>query len=157
MLLCDNCEVEPCILRPTELERKNTKEMDCPYYKNSKPTDADRIPATTDEKLAEFFVHFSNGVKRWAQTACERRMIMQKNVVCKKCNNLVNGWCEKVIDSPDPDMARDCRHFCEKTNADRIRSMSDDDLAEGLEEWQDWGGGLSKELWLEWLKQPSEE
>lgn len=57
---------------------------------------------------------------------------MQKNVVCKKCNNLVNGWCEKVIDSPAPDMARDCRHFCEKTNADRIRAMSDEELAEWL-------------------------
>ena len=42
------------------------------------------------------------------------------------------------------------------TNADRIRDMSDEELAEGLEEWQDWGGGLSKELWLEWLKQPAE-
>ena len=53
---------------------------------------------------------------------------MPKNVVCKKCNKLVNGWCEKVIDSPDPDMQRDCRHFREKTNADRIRSMSDEEL-----------------------------
>ena len=54
---------------------------------------------------------------------------MPKNVVCKKCNNLVNDWCEKVIDSPDTDMQRDCRYFCEKTNADRIRAMSDEELA----------------------------
>ena len=54
---------------------------------------------------------------------------MPKNVVCKKCNNLVNDWCEKVIDSPDPDMQRDCQHFWEKTNADRIRSMTDEELA----------------------------
>ena len=54
---------------------------------------------------------------------------MAKNAVCKKCNNLVNGWCEKVIDSPDQDMQRDCQHFCEKTNADRIRSMTDEELA----------------------------
>ena len=54
---------------------------------------------------------------------------MPKNVVCKKCNNLVNGWCEKVIDSPDPDMQRDCQHFREKTNADSIRAMSDEELA----------------------------
>ena len=53
---------------------------------------------------------------------------MPKNVVCKKCNNLVNDWCEKVIDSPDPDMQRDCQYFCEKTNADRIRAMSDEEL-----------------------------
>lgn len=57
---------------------------------------------------------------------------MAKNVVCKKCNNLVNDWCEKVIDSPDPDMQRDCPHFREKTNADRIRSMSDEELATHL-------------------------
>lgn len=36
---------------------------------------------------------------------------MAKDVVCKKCKNLVNDWCEKIIDSPDPDIARDCRHF----------------------------------------------
>ena len=52
---------------------------------------------------------------------------MPKNVVCKKCNNLVNDWCEKVIDSPDPDMQRDCQHFCEKTNAQKIRAMSDEE------------------------------
>ena len=56
-------------------------------------------------------------------------MIIAKNVVCKKCNNLVNDWCEKVIDSPDQDMQRDCQYFCEKTNADRIRAMSDEELA----------------------------
>ena len=56
-------------------------------------------------------------------------MIIPKNVVCKKCNNLVNDWCEKVIDSPDQDMQRDCQYFCEKTNADRIRAMSDEELA----------------------------
>ena len=37
---------------------------------------------------------------------------------------------EKLIDSPDPDMQRDCPHFREKTNADRIRNMSDEELAE---------------------------
>ena len=57
---------------------------------------------------------------------------MPKNVVCKKCNNLVNDWCEKVIDSPDQDMQRDCQHFREKTNADHIRAMSDEELAEML-------------------------
>ena len=57
---------------------------------------------------------------------------MPKNVVCKKCNNLVNDWCEKVIDSPDQDMQRDCQHFREMTNADRIRAMSDEELADML-------------------------
>ena len=57
---------------------------------------------------------------------------MPKNVVCKKCNNLVNDWCEKVIDSPAPDMQRDCQYFCEKTNAQKIRAMSDEELADML-------------------------
>ena len=89
---------------------------------------------------------------------------MPKNVVCKKCNNLVNDWCEKVIDSPDQDMQRDCQYFCEKTNADRIRAMSDEEMAKKL------GRGLGcpvtadcmkmsgecKACWLDWLQQPAE-
>ena len=82
---------------------------------------------------------------------------MAKNVVCKKCNNLVNDWCEKVIDSPDPDMQRDCQHFCEKTNAQKIRAMSDEELAENMSDWQCWGGGLDPKDWLEWLQQPAEQ
>lgn len=42
------------------------------------------------------------------------------------------------------------------TNGDRIRAMSDEELAESLEAWQDWGGGLTKESWLEWLKELAE-
>ena len=91
---------------------------------------------------------------------------MPKNVVCKKCNNLVNDWCEKVIDSPDQDMQRDCQHFREKTNADRIRAMSDDELAEML-----WKTGRNyravcadpvvdynehRDHLIAWLKQPAE-
>ena len=94
---------------------------------------------------------------------------MPKNVVCKKCNNLVNDWCEKVIDSPDPDMQRDCQYFCENTNADRIRAMSDEELAKMLTVLR---GGFSclkcreiqegkcsmkcEERCLEWLQHPAE-
>ena len=92
---------------------------------------------------------------------------MAKNVVCKKCNNLVNDWCEKVIDSPDPDMQRDCQHFCEKTNADRIRSMTDDELNELFNEIYnagaedavayEWGQRTNSFEWtMEWLQQPAE-
>ena len=79
---------------------------------------------------------------------------MPKNVVCKKCNNLVNDWCEKVIDSPDQDMQRDCQYFCEKTNADRIRAMSDEDLAKLLccTGWR----MIEQKECLEWLQQPAE-
>ena len=93
---------------------------------------------------------------------------MPKNVVCKKCNNLVNGWCEKVIDSPDPDMQRDCQHFCEKTNADRIRAMSDEELNDlfieiydaGIEDASsyEWGNLKNSFEWtITWLQQPAKE
>ena len=92
---------------------------------------------------------------------------MPKNVVCKKCNNLVNDWCEKVIDSPDPDMQRDCQHFREKTNADRIRSMTDDELNDlfndiynaGVDDAveYEWGQRTNSFEWtMEWLQQPAE-
>ena len=94
-------------------------------------------------------------------------MIMPKNVVCKKCKNLVNDWCEKVIDSTDPDMQRDCQHFREKTNADRIRSMTDDELNElfydiynaGAEDAvaYEWGQRTNSFEWtMEWLQNPAE-
>ena len=91
---------------------------------------------------------------------------MPKNVVCKKCNNLVNDWCEKVIDSPDPDMKRDCQYFCEKTNAQKIRAMSDEELADML-----WKTGRNyravcadpvvdynehRDHLIAWLQQPAE-
>ena len=96
---------------------------------------------------------------------------MPKNVVCKKCNNLVNDWCEKVIDSPDPDMQRDCQYFCEKTNADKIRALTDEELANVLRifciEMADckdcplyrFGCPRSSTFndWMKWLQQPSEE
>lgn len=96
---------------------------------------------------------------------------MPKNVVCKKCNNLANDWCEKVIDSPDQDMQRDCQYFCEKTNADKIREMSDEELAKYLYQMQKnilryvaTVIGYSEEFdfadeapdLLEWLQQPVE-
>ena len=79
---------------------------------------------------------------------------MIKNVVCKKCNNLVNDWCEKVIDSPDKDMQRDCQYFCEKTNAQKIRAMSDEELAKLLccTGWR----MIEQKECLEWLQQPAE-
>ena len=92
---------------------------------------------------------------------------MPKNVVCKKCNNLVNDWCEKVIDSTDPDMQRDCQYFCEKTSADRIRAMSDEELAELLldgcrgskcddQPQNEWESVNCFQCRIKWLQQPAE-
>ena len=37
-----------------------------------------------------------------------------RDVKCADCDNYKNEWCEKVMDSPYPDMLRDCQYFCEK-------------------------------------------
>ena len=55
---------------------------------------------------------------------------------CKNCVNLRYNWCEKVSDSPDENMERECVHFRQMTNADRIRSMTDEELAWELMTWR---------------------
>lgn len=42
-------------------------------------------------------------------------------------------WCEKKNDNPDKNIERDCPYFKPKTNADRIRNMTDEELAKFLE------------------------
>ena len=92
---------------------------------------------------------------------------MPKDVKCKNCNNLKHHWCEMVIDSPDEDMIRDCSHFWEKTNADRIRAMSDEELAKLLldgcrgskcddQPQNEYGSVNCFNCRMEWLKQPAE-
>ena len=63
-------------------------------------------------------------------------------VMCKNCLNLGNlydednkrigTWCHKIWDSPDIIRKRECKHFVPMTNADRIRNMSDEELADFL-------------------------
>ena len=94
---------------------------------------------------------------------------MPKDIKCKYCNNLKNHWCETVIDSPDEEMQRDCQYFWQKTNGDRIRAMSDEELKDFLldKEWDcdayhccsvcpRYREGKCVPL-LEWLKQPVKE
>lgn len=38
-------------------------------------------------------------------------------------------WCSQINDNPHVDMERDCEHYTPQTNADRIRSMTDEELA----------------------------
>lgn len=42
------------------------------------------------------------------------------------------GWCDEINDSPDMDIKRECRCFEPATNADIIRRMSDEELANFL-------------------------
>ena len=100
-----------------------------------------------------------------------------KNIKCRNCFFYRNEWCEKIVDSPDPEEARDCNYFRDMTNADRIRAMSDEAIAEyvcrnsintlcdiicggecnaiaTLKKSGDWA---CKEIVMKWLQQPVEE
>lgn len=64
---------------------------------------------------------------------------MAKCKNCKHLGYLSDGdqvgkrvWCENITDNPDLDIERDCDNYAPMTNADRIRSMTDDELADFL-------------------------
>ena len=95
-----------------------------------------------------------------------------KNIKCRNCFFYRNEWCEKIVDSPDPEEARDCNYFREMTNADRIRDMSDEELATFISEIADecerntecnqhcYGCDIEycvRESCLKWLQKPAEE
>lgn len=48
---------------------------------------------------------------------------------CKNCTNLHEHWCEKIVDSPWEDKERECDQYKCMTQAERIRSMTDEELA----------------------------
>ena len=97
-----------------------------------------------------------------------------KDIQCKKCAHFTPEWCEFKRDSLDPDLMRDCEYYKAKTNADRIRSMTDEELMEFLEhdywsidyckkdapidqETKECLLPSCKQCWLEWLKQEADE
>ena len=81
-----------------------------------------------------------------------------KNIKCKNCNSYVREWCDSVIDSPDPDLVRDCPYFSQITNVDRIRAMSDEQLVGFLYKFAHSNNKpLNQRNLLEWLRQPVEE
>lgn len=63
---------------------------------------------------------------------------------CKNCRNLLAKeeisighlhsykWCPVINDNPDDELERDCDDFECMTNADRIRSMTDEELYQVL-------------------------
>jgi len=101
-------------------------------------------------------------------------------VKCNNCKNLEtkdNGfdaysWCEKINDCPHEDIERDCEDYIPMTNADRIRCMTDEELAEFIarnnydcaDYCEDtkcgcsWScGNKDKTIALQWLQKESEE
>ena len=68
---------------------------------------------------------------------------------CDTCGKKQYGYlCDGCIHDPS---ATD--KYEPMTNADRIRAMTDEELAEALDDYQDWGGGMSKDWWLKWLQE----
>lgn len=78
-------------------------------------------------------------------------------MACKYKSKLCfSGWCDVACMYCTFTQERNCEHN-KKTNADRIRAMSDKELAEFLYQvGYDNGWGL-EEYVLEWLQQPAEE
>ena len=79
----------------------------------------------------------------------------------KECKNLL--WCDEVLDAPYPDTERECQYFKRATNADRIRAMTDEELAEFMYNGCDpipatWCGNHPNcgACWLDWLKQEAD-
>lgn len=92
---------------------------------------------------------------------------------CRNCVHLYRDWCPHKLDSPDPDLDRECKDYKQATNADRIRAMSNEKLAILLCRMMDCSickrniqkdgecdnysaDGLSKAV-LNWLQRPAEE
>ena len=59
-------------------------------------------------------------------------------VKCKNCKHLYTmynhtkesfKWCSLIDDCPQEDIERNCEYYDPMTNADRIRSMTDEELA----------------------------
>lgn len=98
---------------------------------------------------------------------------------CKKCVNLHNvhdvsdgigfKWCQKKMDDPDIELERECEYYRMRTQADRIRSMTNEELADFIKGLNDVClAGLGavdcsqkkcsncEEIVLEWLQSPVE-
>lgn len=93
---------------------------------------------------------------------------------CKNCKNhckrtdddgTLYGWCGLIVDCPDPDLERDCKYFKTASNADKIRAMTDEELADWLKRYLSSNaaphanarGATHKGKLVDWLKQEAEE
>lgn len=96
---------------------------------------------------------------------------MAKCKNCKHLGYLFDGdevgervWCGNIADSPVLDMERDCEYYVPQTNADRIRSMTDEELAGLLKEVKEdyqWANPDYPDCedcgeWLNWLQLEAE-
>ena len=68
-------------------------------------------------------------------------------------------WCVCTDDSPVLDMERDCDYYAPMTNADRIRNMNDEELADFIINFDNLFGEEyeGEQSCLAWLQKESEE
>lgn len=87
---------------------------------------------------------------------------------CKNCKHLSNmqnykkesyKWCSLIDDCPQEDIERNCDFYVPMTNADRIRSMTDKELAEFIINFDNHFGKEyeGEQSCLSWLQKESEE
>ena len=89
-------------------------------------------------------------------------------MTCGECGNVTapgsgfpnHVYCKRfLLHMEKREDASRCRDFIPKptNNADRIRAMTDEELAEHLCRWDNSPLHASSERWLEWLKQEAEK
>lgn len=96
---------------------------------------------------------------------------------CKNCKHLHTmydrrdesfKWCADINDNPHEDIERDCEHYALMINADRIRSMTDEELLDFICSIETYDEGSAKTIEggvamcsvtevEQWLKAESEE
>lgn len=99
------------------------------------------------EKLADIINAFY-GVDSWRYRFESARLADFLFAQGVTVNGVENGTVETVTD---------CNGLKPKTNLDHVRTLPAEDLARCMSDWQDWGGGLDPEYWLEWLQKPWDE
>lgn len=73
---------------------------------------------------------------------------MSEMIMCINCKHLRrDGWCERIADSPYEHDDRQCDFFQTATNADRIRRMTDEELAVWMHN-SDFYDGEDDELYM---------
>lgn len=87
---------------------------------------------------------------------------------CKNCKHLCTmhnykkesyKWCSLIDDCPQEDIERECDYYVPMTNADRIRSMTDEELADFIINFDNHFGEEyeGEQSCLSWLQKESEE
>lgn len=80
-------------------------------------------------------------------------------ITCGHCANYKSFWCDFKRDSPDPDLVRNCEYYKAANNRNRLRDMTDQQLAHWLcrmETDARYYGPKGENVWLKWLQEKVE-